>query len=227
LRLLAFDTLGPALSAAAVDTGAPATPVAERAEAVQRGQAERILPLVEAVLADAGWSWPQLDLLAVTVGPGGFTAIRTGVALARALALALDRPGLAVGTLEAIAEAAAPGPLLALKDLRRGQLAAQPFDAALLPAAEPRLVSPEDATALAAAFPKVAGDGVALLGPVGLGHRAVEAAPSARYVALAACRRWARGEGPAAGTMLRPFYLRPPDAALAAGRPLVAALAAR
>ena len=39
------------------------------AEAVQRGQAERILPLVEAVLADAGWSWPQLDLLAVTVGP--------------------------------------------------------------------------------------------------------------------------------------------------------------
>ena len=64
MRLLAFDTLGPALSAAAVDTGSPATPVAERAEAVQRGRAERILPLVEAVLADAGWGWPQLDLLA-------------------------------------------------------------------------------------------------------------------------------------------------------------------
>jgi hypothetical protein len=44
---------------------------------------------------------------------------------------------------------------------------------------------------------------------------------------LAACRRLARGEGPAVGTALRPFYLRPPDAALAAGRPLVAALAAR
>ena len=61
MRLLAFDTLGPALSAAAVDAGDPATPVAERAEAVQRGQAERILPLVEAVLADAGWKYLSAD----------------------------------------------------------------------------------------------------------------------------------------------------------------------
>ena len=82
--------------------------MAER-RAVERGQAEHILPLlVDAVLADAGWSWAELDLLAVTVGPGSFTGIRTGVALARALALALGLTGLGVGTLETLAEAAGP-----------------------------------------------------------------------------------------------------------------------
>ena len=91
----------------------------------------------------------------------------------------------------------------------------------------PRLVSLDGGAALALASPKAAGDIAALPDSAAAGHLAVEAAPAARYVAAAACHRLARGEGPVAGTALRPSYLRPPDAALAAGRPLVAALAAR
>ena len=138
MRLLAFDTQGPLLSAVAAEGCAV---VVERAEAAERGQADRILPLLEEVLALAGWGWRSVELLAVTVGPGSFTAIRTGIAAARALALALDRPAIGIGTLEAMAEAAVdlagPGPLLVLKDLRREQLAAQSFAPDLVPEAEP------------------------------------------------------------------------------------------
>jgi tRNA threonylcarbamoyladenosine biosynthesis protein TsaB len=228
-RLLALDTLGPSLSAALDEGGAV---LAERSETPERGgQAERILPLAEGLLAGAGWGWRDLDLIAVTVGPGGFTAVRTGVALARALALALDRPVAAVGTLEAVAEAAValdgPGPLLALKDLHRGGLAAQAFAADLAPAAGVRLLvagGPEVLAALAGAPRLAAGEGALVLATMpGLGKAVVEAPPSARYVAAAARRRAARGEAPVAGTEVRPLYLRPADARPAAGRPLVGA----
>jgi tRNA threonylcarbamoyladenosine biosynthesis protein TsaB len=154
LRLLALDTLGPAVSAALVASGRE---TAYRAALPLEGggqAAERLLPLLDAVLAEAGWGWRDLDLLAVTVGPGGFTAVRTGVATARALALALDRPVVGVGTLEAVAEAAVaaagPGPLLALKDLRRGDLAAQAFDADLAPDGPVRLLDRAAASVAAA-----------------------------------------------------------------------------
>ncbi len=228
MRLLAFDTLGPELSAVAAWRGEV---LAQQAEAAERGQADRILPLLEDVMGQAGWGWRDIYLLAVTVGPGGFTAIRTGLAAARALALALDRPVVGVGTLEAIALAAValagPGPVLVLKDLRRDQLAVQGFRADSVPEAEPRLLGRDEAMALALAAPRLAGDGAALLRPfLPAAKPILEAAPAAHYVAAAAWRRLGRGERPVAGTELRPFYLRPADAQLAAGRPLLAALAA-
>jgi tRNA threonylcarbamoyladenosine biosynthesis protein TsaB len=228
LRLLAFDTQGPLLSVVAAECDAV---IAERAEAAERGQADRILPLLEEVLALAGWGWRSVELLAVTVGPGGFTAIRTGLAAARALALALDRPAIGIGTLEAMAEVAfdvaRPGPLLVLKDLRREQMAVQGFGPDLKPDALPRLLGRDEALAAAMAAPRLAGDGALLLRPFLLPTNTIlEAVPSARYGARAAWRRVTRGERLVAGTELRPFYLRPADAQLAAGRPLVAALAA-
>jgi tRNA threonylcarbamoyladenosine biosynthesis protein TsaB len=228
LRLLAFDTQGPLLSAVAAECDAV---IAERAEAAERGQADRILPLLEEVLALAGWGWRSVELLAVTVGPGGFTAIRTGLAAARALALALDRPAIGIGTLEAMAEVAfdvaRPGPLLVLKDLRREQMAVQGFGPDLKPDALPRLLGRDEALAAAMAAPRLAGDGALLLRPFLLPTNTIlEAVPSARYGARAAWRRVTRGERLVAGTELRPFYLRPADAQLAAGRPLVAPLAA-
>jgi tRNA threonylcarbamoyladenosine biosynthesis protein TsaB len=228
LRLLAFDTQGPLLSAVAAECHAV---IAERAEAAERGQADRILPLLEEVLALAGWGWRSVELLAVTVGPGGFTAIRTGLAAARALALALDRPAFGIGTLEAMAEAAVdvagPGPLLVLKDLRREQMAAQGFGPDLKPDTLPCLLGRDEALAAAMAAPRLAGDGALLLRPfLPPANTILEAVPSARYGARAAWRRVTRGERPVAGTELRPFYLRPADAQPAAGRPLVAALAA-
>jgi hypothetical protein len=94
-----------------------------------------------------------------------------------------------------------------------------------VPEGAARLLGRAEALVVAAGAGRLAGDGAATIacdlpappsGPV-----VVEAAFDARYVAAAALRRVARGEEPVAGTSLRPFYLRAPDARADAGRPLV------
>ena len=57
-----------------------------------RGQAERLVPMLEEMLAEAGLGWRDLDALGVCTGPGNFTGIRISVSAARGLALALDVP---------------------------------------------------------------------------------------------------------------------------------------
>ena len=66
--------------------------LAARAEEMSRGQAERLMGLLEEVLAEGGATWADLSALGVGVGPGNFTGIRISVAAARGLALALDIP---------------------------------------------------------------------------------------------------------------------------------------
>ena len=61
------------------------------------------MPMIEAVLAEAGIDFDDLDRIAVTTGPGSFTGVRVGVAAARGLALALDIPAVGVGSLDALA----------------------------------------------------------------------------------------------------------------------------
>jgi len=72
------------------------------AEEMGRGQAERLMPLLEEVLAEGGISWRDLDRIGVGVGPGNFTGIRISVAAARGLALSLGIPAIGINTLEAI-----------------------------------------------------------------------------------------------------------------------------
>jgi tRNA threonylcarbamoyladenosine biosynthesis protein TsaB len=88
--------------------------------------AELLLPLVERALADAGWPKSSLDRLGVGVGPGSFTGLRVGIALAEGLSVGLDRPLIGVGSLLAMAHGALverpAGPCCALLDARRGEL---------------------------------------------------------------------------------------------------------
>ncbi len=53
-----------------------------RNEAMAKGQAERLIPLIEELLADAGLSWRNLTVLGVGTGPGNFTGVRISVATA-------------------------------------------------------------------------------------------------------------------------------------------------
>ena len=86
---------------------------------------ETLLPMVEAALAACGLSAAQLDLIGVGAGPGSFTGLRIGMALAKGLALPGDLPCAAVSSLEGIArgiflpEGAA---VLAAEDARRGEV---------------------------------------------------------------------------------------------------------
>ena len=73
-----------------------------RAEDMERGQAERLMPLLEEVLAEGGAHWRDLARIGVGIGPGNFTGIRISVAAARGLALSLGIPAIGISTLEAI-----------------------------------------------------------------------------------------------------------------------------
>jgi tRNA threonylcarbamoyladenosine biosynthesis protein TsaB len=98
--VLAFDT---ALDACSVAVVRGDQVLAELSERMQKGQAERLAPMVQEAAGAAGVALPDLDRVAVTRGPGSFTGVRVGLAFARALALAIDRPCIGVSTLEALA----------------------------------------------------------------------------------------------------------------------------
>ena len=119
--ILAFDTSAAHCAVALLVAGKI---VAERTEEMSRGQAERLMPLLEEVLAGAGLGWRDLDAVAVGIGPGNFTGIRIAVSAARGLALGLGKPAIGVSTLEAQAEGVAR-PCLSLHDARRGMTFAQ------------------------------------------------------------------------------------------------------
>lgn len=92
-----------------------------------KGQAERLIPLLNQVLHSAGMEWRDLDALAVGVGPGNFTGIRIGVSAARGLALGLGLPAIGVSIFEARAEGL-PRPLYVVEDARRGDVYVQAFN---------------------------------------------------------------------------------------------------
>lgn len=77
--------------------------LAERLEPMGKGQAERLFPLLEELLTEAGLSWPDLDVIGVGTGPGNFTGIRIAIAAARGLALSLLIPAIGVSVTEASA----------------------------------------------------------------------------------------------------------------------------
>jgi N6-L-threonylcarbamoyladenine synthase len=139
--ILALDTAGVDCAAALYDAGT-ARMLAERCERIGKGHAERLTGMIDEVMEEAGLSLSAVERIAVTVGPGSFTGIRTGVASARGLALALGVPAVGVTTLEILAaefRERHPGKLVvAAIDARRGEIYAQPYDGegrALAPAA--------------------------------------------------------------------------------------------
>jgi tRNA threonylcarbamoyladenosine biosynthesis protein TsaB len=107
---LAFDT------ATAVATSALVDGDEVLGERVSRAQT--LLEDVDALLRQAGAHPTDLDRLAVGLGPGSFTGVRIGLAVARGLALSLDLPGSGVSTLAALA-AGAPGALPVIDAKRR------------------------------------------------------------------------------------------------------------
>jgi tRNA threonylcarbamoyl adenosine modification protein YeaZ len=97
--ILAFDTSA-AHCAAALLRGNQV--LVARTEVMGRGQAERLMPLLQEILDQAGITWSDLDRIGVGVGPGNFTGIRISVATARGLALSLGIPTIGISTLDAI-----------------------------------------------------------------------------------------------------------------------------
>ena len=102
MKLLAFDTSTNWLSVACGADEAWCV----RGEPAGQAHSERLLPLVDAVLADAGWSLRSLDGIAFGAGPGSFTGVRIACGVAQGLGLGADLPLMPVSTLQALAQAA-------------------------------------------------------------------------------------------------------------------------
>jgi len=99
-----------------------------RVEPMAKGQAERLLPMIEELMAAHAVTFADLSGICVGTGPGNFTGIRIAVSLARGLALGLGVRAIGVTGFEAVSHAgAAPCPHWALIDAPRGQVYAQRF----------------------------------------------------------------------------------------------------
>jgi tRNA threonylcarbamoyl adenosine modification protein YeaZ len=123
--VLAFDTSAAHCAAALL---LPGGRVLNRLEPMEKGQAERLMPLLEDLLQAAGLGWSDLTRLAVGTGPGNFTGVRISVAAARGLALGLGIPALGITRLEALAFGL-PRPITVVEDARRGEVYVQAFGA--------------------------------------------------------------------------------------------------
>ena len=193
---------------------------------MSRGQSERLMPMVREVLSEAGADFPDLDLLAVTTGPGAFTGLRIGLAAARGMALAGDLACFGVTTLDAVAAGVSEterqkANVLVVLDSKRAEVYAQAFRSDLRPLSEVQALMPADLAALTANGEGdadrvlVAGDGAGQVIQA-LKDKGIEAVlstapgvPDAATVAAIAAERWSSDQ-PA--EPLRPLYLRPPDA---------------
>jgi len=123
--LLAFDTAAHHCAAALLCGDRMTWQV----EPMAQGQAERLFPLLEQLLAEAGLTWAALDGIGVGTGPGNFTGIRIAVAAARGLALGLGIPAIGVTGFEAAAHGL-PRPLTVVLPAPRGQMYRQRLTAA-------------------------------------------------------------------------------------------------
>lgn len=223
--VLAFDCSGAACSVAVAtmhEGGGDFTVLAHREQAMSRGHAAALAPMIESALAAAGVRPPDLGLVAATVGPGSFTGVRIGLATARGLALALSIPLAGLTTIETLLAGATDGDRIRLRAERRRLVAAidthrGDYYAGFEDPAPPFVADAAGMAGCAADGPlMVIGDGAAALCAALLqaGHDATAAEgptlPDAAVVARLAMRRdaehWAginRSDG-----MPRPLYLR-------------------
>lgn len=201
--ILAFDTSA-AHCAAALLCGNQL--LGEVIEPMDKGQAERLVPLLGELLATAATEWRDLAAIGVGVGPGNFTGIRISVAAARGLALALEIPAIGVSALEALA-AGTPGPVVTSLDARQGRLYVQVFSDG--DGTGPLLCDLETLPSMPAGAATSC-----------IGHRAEEIAAicggtvaAPRKSLPAAIARIALGRRLGAQPRPAPLYLRPADAA--------------
>src|SRR3954471_13587897 len=100
MLLLGVDTSLPLLSAALLRDGSLVGSVALQGAGSRN---EKLLPAIDFLLGESGVTRQEIDLFAVTRGPGSFTGVRIGLATVQGMALALDKPVCAMSTHEAIA----------------------------------------------------------------------------------------------------------------------------
>ena len=223
MKILALETSAKAVSAAVSEDGRI---LASGYQDTGLTHSRTLMPIVEHILKNTGLTVADMDAIAVAAGPGSFTGIRIGVAAAKGLAFAADKPAVGVSTLAAMARNVAfcDGLVVCAMDARRQQVYNALFqakDGQLTRLTPDRAISLEE---LAAELendlhPKtVVGDGARLcfahLTEAGISCRLAPAQlvmQNAMSVALEAEAMAAEGKLVSAQA-LEPVYLRPAQA---------------
>ena len=222
-RVLAIDTCFARCAVALAEQRHAVEVVASDAQATMRGHSAMLAPMIEKALRDAAWRTSDLDLLAVTIGPGSFTGVRIGLAMARGLAMTLGIPIAGITTTDALLLGAAQadrlradGTIVVAVESGRGDYFMALPDAAPFAATAQTL-----AARLSGRLAILVGDGAQHLvgelrdlgarAELGVSSASVDPAILAAYALGAGVERWARGGSP------RPLYLRGADVTLADG----------
>jgi tRNA threonylcarbamoyladenosine biosynthesis protein TsaB len=126
MNLLAIETATESCSVALVH----GDELIARSEIAPRRHTDLVLPMADALLAEAGIGRHALDAIAVGRGPGSFTGVRLAVSLAQGMALALDLPVITISSLAALALEAPEEEgtaILAVIDARMGEIYAASY----------------------------------------------------------------------------------------------------
>lgn len=193
--------------------------IARERRAMRHGHGEALLPMIAAAARDV--SPAEIDIVAASVGPGGFTGIRVGLAAAQGVALAAGARPAGVTSFAAVAVRLNGGsdarPILVAIDSRRSDLYVQLIAASGDPVAPPAAILPDDLASYVAGLLResplrIAGDAAEAAAAALGGGFDIDVVPDSAADALgvlAAVRPvWRDGMEPAP---LAPLYLRPPD----------------
>jgi tRNA threonylcarbamoyladenosine biosynthesis protein TsaB len=216
MLILAIDTALDACAAAVLDTDAGKL-IAQESQAMKRGHAEALMPLIARVMKASGIAFAALDRIAVTTGPGSFTGLRVGLSAARGIALAAAKPAVGLTTLTAFAAPFVgennPHPVLSAIDARHDHVYFQLVSGDGGSLVKPKVAPIEEALA-ASRFgaPHLVGNAAGILAdrwpadapaPIKVD---VQPAPDINWVA------WVGAAVNPETAPAKPYYLRAPDA---------------
>jgi len=216
MLILAIDTALDACAAAVLDTGTGKL-VAQESQAMKRGHAEALMPLIARVMKRAAVPFAALDRVAVTTGPGSFTGLRVGLAAARGIALAAKKPAVGLTTLSAYAAPLVSEnrehPVISAIDARHDQIYFQVVSGNGSSLVRPKLAPISEALdASRFGAPHIVGNAARILAerwpkdavpPIGID---AQAAPDITWVA------WLGAAVSPSSAPAKPYYLRAPDA---------------
>ena len=223
MKILALETSAKAVSAAVSEDGKI---LCSGYQDTGLTHSRTLMPIVEHILKNTGLTVADMDAIAVAAGPGSFTGIRIGVAAAKGLAFAADKPAVGVSTLAAMARNVAfcDGLVICAMDARRQQVYNALFEAKdgqLTRLTPDRAIALEDLAEELRSDPRpktVVGDGARLcfahLTEAGISCRLAPAQlvmQNAMSVALEAEAMAAEGKLVSAQA-LEPVYVRPAQA---------------
>jgi tRNA threonylcarbamoyladenosine biosynthesis protein TsaB len=216
MLILAIDTALDACAAGVLDTEAGRL-IAQESQAMKRGHAEALMPLIARVIEASGIGFAALDRIAVTTGPGSFTGLRVGLSAARGIALAANKPVVGLPTLTAYAAPlVSPNgehPIISAIDARHDHVYLQAVSGNGSSLIRPRLASVEEALdAGRFGAPRLVGNAAKILADrwpaQALPPFEVDPQPAPDIAWIA----WLGAAVSPNTAPARPFYLRAPDA---------------